>query len=294
MTEVLERPAAPADPGASRAAGRSTRRQQRALSGLMVGGAIASILFLVAPTVVVLIVAFGVDRYVTLPPTGWTVDWFRQIGPKFTSAAWLSLRLAATVTVLSLLVGVPAGIGLARLRVRGKAMLEAVIRSPLQVPYVVIGVAMLQYYALIDQAGGLDLLGTMPGLVIAHCVITTPFVVSAVAALMTKFDATLEEAAYGLGAGKWLTFRRVTLPVIRPAVVAGAFFAFLVSFDEVPITLFLSVPNRTTLPVTMFFEAEFSLSPVLYAVSAILTALSSVAVLAFARLVGLRSAMAAR
>ncbi|MQB01268.1 MAG: ABC transporter permease subunit [Actinobacteria bacterium] len=265
---------------------------RRSFNGFMVLSAVLAALFLLAPTLIVIVISFGTDRFMTLPPSGWTVDWFGRIPPRYFESAWLSVRLATIVTVASVMLGVPAGLGLARSRMRAKALVDAIVRSPLQVPFVVIGVMSLFYYSLLNRTVGLGLLGTMTGLAIAHTIVTAPYVVVGVVASMAKFDVGLEDAAHGLGASRFTTFRLVIFPIIKPAVVAGSFFAFLVSFDEVPITLFITVAGAATLPVTMFLDAELQLSPVIYAVSSLLTLMSIGAVLLFARVVGLRGAMA--
>jgi putative spermidine/putrescine transport system permease protein len=259
-----------------------------ALLWAMSGGALA---FLVLPTVFVVVVSFGRDRFVSFPPDGLTLAWFGQIDPMFWSALWFSVQVAVIATLTSLLLGVPAALALVRGRFRLRGLVGALVRAPLQVPYIVIGVAFLQYFRLAGETLGLQLQGTPAGLVIAHVVITVPFVLSAVAVGLERFDPNLEHAAYGLGMGRVRTFFHVTLPVIRPSLFAGTFFSFLISFDNVPVSLYLGVAHHNVLPVAMFLTAETSPTPSLYAVSSVVTVLSVVAVVAFDRLVGLRSAV---
>jgi putative spermidine/putrescine transport system permease protein len=250
-----------------------------------------ALVFLVLPTLFVIVVSFGRDRFVTFPPAGFTLAWFEQIDPVFWSALWFSVQVGVVATTVSLILGVPAALALVRGRFRMRGFVGALVRAPLQVPYIVIGVAFFQYYRLIGAALGLQLQGTRTGLVIAHVVITAPFVLSAVAVGLERFDPNLEDAAYGLGMGRVRTFFHVTLPIIKPSVFAGTFFSFLISFDNVPVSLYLGVAQHNVLPVAMFLTAETSPTPSLYAVSAVVTVLSVVAVVAFDRLVGLRSAV---
>jgi putative spermidine/putrescine transport system permease protein len=250
-----------------------------------------SLAFLVLPTLFVIVVSFGRDRFVSFPPDGLTLSWFEQIDPMFWSALWFSVQVAVVATTVSLVLGIPAALAIARGRFRARGLVDVLTRAPLQVPYIVIGVAFLQYYHLFGDLTGSQLRGTSLGLVIAHVVITAPFVVSAVVVGLERFDPNLEDAAYGLGMGRVRTFFHVTLPVIKPSVFAGAFFSFLISFDNVPVSLYLGIAHRNVLPVAMFLTAETSPTPSLYAVSAVVTVLSVVGVVIFERLVGLRSAV---
>jgi putative spermidine/putrescine transport system permease protein len=247
--------------------------------------------FLVLPTLFVIVVSFGRDRFVGFPPDGFTLAWFEQIDPMFWSALWFSVQVGVVATTASLALGVPAALALVRGRFRMRGFVGALVRAPLQVPYIVIGVAFLQYFRLIGEALGLQLQGARTGLVIAHVVITAPFVLSAVVVGLERFDPNLEDAAYGLGMGRVRTFFHVTLPVIKPSLFAGTFFSFLISFDNVPVSLYLGVAHENVLPVALFLTAETSPTPSLYAVSSVVTVLSVVAVVAFDRLVGLRSAV---
>jgi putative spermidine/putrescine transport system permease protein len=251
-----------------------------------------AIVFLVAPTVFVIVVAFGKARFVEFPPHGLTFKWFGDIGSTFWSAFWFSVEVAVVSTVVSLVIAVPAAYAIVRGRFAGRGVLDAFARAPLQVPYIVTGVAFLQFYRLILDHGGPQLSGTSLGLIAAHMIVTTPFALSAAIVGLAAFDAELETAAYGLGMGRLATFFRVTLPSIRPSLFAGAFFAFLISFDNVPVSLYLA-GDHVTLPVLMFQTANTAPSPTLYAVSALVTAFSVVAVVLVNRFVGLRNAASA-
>lgn len=248
--------------------------------------------FLVAPTVLVIVVSFGQARFIDFPPSGFTLDWFGDISGTFWSAFWFSLQVAVVGTLVSSVLGVTAALAIVRGRFAGRGLVNAFARTPLQVPYIVTGVAFLQLYRLVIENGGPQLGGTSAGLIIAHSIVTTPFALSAAVAGLAAFDTKLETAAYGLGMGRIATFFHVTLPSIRPSLLAGAFFAFLVSFDNVPVSLYLGGDN-ITLPVLMYHTANTAPSPVLYAVSSLVTAFSVVAVVLVNRYVGLRNAATA-
>lgn len=248
-----------------------------------------AIVFLVAPSLLVVVVAFGRERFIHFPPDGFTLGWFEGIGPTFWSAFWFSLKVGLVSTAISLVLGVTAALAIVRGRFAGRGFVNAFARAPLQVPYIVTGVAFLQFYRLIVANGGPQLSGTSVGLIVAHTIVTTPFALSAAVAGLAAFDTRLETAAYGLGMGRLKTFFRVTLPSIRPSLLAGAFFAFLISFDNVPVSLYLG-GDQVTLPVLMFQTANTAPSPTLYAVSSLVTAFSVIAVVLVNRFVGLRSA----
>jgi putative spermidine/putrescine transport system permease protein len=249
--------------------------------------------FLMAPTIFVLMVAFDPARFVSFPPRGLTLGWFARIDSSFWSAFRMSLELAATSTVVGLVLGTAAAVAIVRGRFFGRGASSALARAPLQMPYIVIGIAFLQFYRLIVDHGGPELNGTFIGLLIAHVVVTVPFALAAAITGLLSCPANLEAAAHSLGMGKTRTFFAVTLSTIRPSLLAGAFFAFLISFDNVPVSLYLAGTHET-LPVLMFQTANTAPSPSLYAISAIVTVLSVVAVVAVNKFVGLRAAGMAR
>lgn len=225
--------------------------------------------------------------YVSFPPEHFALDWYRDIPPSQLRAIWLSLALATVSAMAATLLGVPAALGLVRARFRGKALVSALLRAPLQIPLVVVGVAFLQMYHRLGDWTGVDLAATFPGLVVAHTFAGMPYVVGATAAVLQRFDRRLEEAAVSLGAGAWSTFRRVTLPVIAPGVYTGALYAFMLSFTDVPVVLFLAGPGFTTFPVEVFHTFQFDFNPTVLASSTLVMAFSLVMLLVIQRLAGL-------
>jgi putative spermidine/putrescine transport system permease protein len=225
--------------------------------------------------------------YVSFPPERISLDWYRDIPPSQLRAIWLSLGLATAAAAAATLLGVPAALGLVRGRLPGKALIGALLRAPLQIPLVVIGVAFLQLYHAVGDLVGLELAASFPGLVVAHAFAGTPYVIGATVAVLQRFDARLEEAALSLGASRWSTLRRVTLPVIMPGVYTGALYAFMLSFTDVPVVLFLAGPGFTTFPVEVFHTFQFDFNPTVLASSTLVMLFSLGVLLLIQRVVGL-------
>ncbi len=224
------------------------------------------LLYLVAPVIVVVATAFTTTAYPVFPPQGFTLQWFeRFLGmPEFTEAIRRSAVLALSSTMVATVLGTFSALSLARYRFRGREAMSAFMLSPILFPTIVFGLALLVFYSRIGLSG------SFTGLVIAHSILTTPFVIRLVMASLSEFDPAVEEASRNLGAGWWRTFLQVTLPLIRPGVLAGAVFAFIISFDELVVTLFLAGPDMTTLPVRIYTYVEFSSDPTISAISTML------------------------
>jgi putative spermidine/putrescine transport system permease protein len=224
------------------------------------------LLYLLAPVIVVVATAFTTTAYPVFPPQGFTLQWFQRfLGmPEFTDAIQRSTLLALSSTTVATVLGTFSALSLTRFRFKGREAISAFMLSPILFPTIVLGLALLVFYS---QVG---LSGSFTGLVIAHSVLTTPFVIRLVMASLAEFDPAVEEAARNLGAGWWRTFLQVTLPLIRPGVLAGAVFAFIISFDELVVTLFLAGPDMTTLPVRIYTYVEFSSDPTISAISTML------------------------
>src|SRR5262249_14420627 len=181
------------------------------------------------------------------------------------SRAGLEVGLFAMLAGLA--VGLPASLCLARRRFRGREALGALLLLPLVVPGVVAGTAIYVFQVESEILTGLPLVASLPGLVLAHVLITIPWTVRLVTASLAGLDRSVEEAALSLGAGPWTTFRLVTLPLIRPGVVAAALFSFIISFGNLEMSLFLVGPGRTTMPIAILQYLEWRIDPVIAAVS---------------------------
>ncbi len=247
---------------------------------------IVVVLFLALPVLALLPMSLSGTRWLALPPRDLSLRWYVGF---FTDRDWMeatlvSLRVAGAATALAVTLGTLAGVGLARGRFAGRGLVRSLALSPLVVPVMVLAVSL--YYVF----GRMGLVGTLTGLVLAHALLGVPYVVLNVEAVMRTFDVRLERAARMLGAGAWQTFWKVTLPLIRAGVLAGALFAFIASLDEVVVAMFLSGTRAITLPKLMWDSiTQDELNPVVTAVASLQI---GVVVLAFAasELVRLRSA----
>jgi putative spermidine/putrescine transport system permease protein len=238
--------------------------------------------FLLLPVVVVALASLSRTSYLTVPPQGLTLRWFGAVlaDPEYVQAIVWSVGLAVIATIGSVTAGVAASYALIRLRVPGAALVSALLNAPLVFPGVVIGVALLQFFAMVRMNG------TLAGLAVAHMVITVPYVVRAVMASLEGIDPEIESAARVLGASGPAAFFTVTLPLIRPGVAAGALFSFIVSFDNVPVSIFLLGPGQMTLPVKIFTAIEYGVDPSIAAISTMLIVLTGLGLAAAERWVG--------
>lgn len=251
----------------------------------------AAYLFLLGPILFVMIASFdyGARAYVVFPPETFTLDSYRHISPRYWHALWISVAVACTCTVCACAIGIPAALGIVRGRFRGKGALLALFRAPLQIPGVVSGVAFLQAYYAIGTYTGWYANGTFFGFALAHVFAATPYVVGTLVSVLQRFDGALEEAALTLGASRLATFRQVTLPVLRPALFAGALYAFMISFCEVPMSVFLAGSSYVTFPVEVFNSMQMDFEPSILAISTLVTLASLVVVLLVQYAVGLGS-----
>ncbi len=247
-------------------------------------------IFLLAPILIVCVVAFTPEGYLSLPTHGLSLRWFKAIAnyPEFVTAFRDSLWLAALSSTIAIAISVPAALGVARYRFPGREALSAFILSPLMIPHVVLGVAFLRFFTQIGIGG------TMIGLVLAHVVIVLPFAFRLTLASATGLDRSIEQAAISLGASGATLFRRITLPLILPGVVSGFVLAFINSFDEVTMTVFIATPGATTLPVRMFLYIQDNIDPLVTSVSAAVIALTIIVMAAIERLYGLERLLVGR
>ena len=249
----------------------------------------AAFVFLFAPLVVVVGASFdgGERTFLSFPPRELSLHWYGRIDPDLFQALGLSILLGTITATLACLVGVPAAMGLVRAQFPGKALVAAAFRAPLQIPAVVIGVSFLKLFYLVGDVTGVYIVGTLPGLVVAHTFLATPYVIGSVSAVLLRFNSRLEEAALSLGASRWRTLRRVTLPVIMPGIYTGAMYAFLVSFGDVPVALFLGGSGMQPFAAKIFHLMEFDFDPSLLAISTFIIAGSLAAIYLLQRAVGL-------
>jgi putative spermidine/putrescine transport system permease protein len=242
---------------------------------------------ILAPIVVVVMLSFSADNFILFPPSGYSLRWFKQLagnGPLL-AALWLSVQIAAVVTLLSLAVGVPAALALAKGRFPGKDALTGFFLAPLLLPTLITGLALLLFFS------PLRLTATLPGLVLGHMTVTVPFVIRMMATALANLPDDIEAAAATLGATPWRVVRRVTLPLATPGLIACACLSFLLSFDETVISLFIAGPRASTLPVEMVRYVEGRTDPLIAALSVVLIVATLAVVLVVERLVGVARAV---
>jgi ABC-type spermidine/putrescine transport system permease subunit II len=225
-----------------------------------------TLVFLVLPLFIVLPLSFSASPYLEFPPAGVSARWYARYfaSPKWMSATALSAQIALGTTALALVLGVPASFALVRRQFRGKGLLLAFFMAPIIVPYIITAIAV---YFLFARLG---LVGSPAGLLAAHTLLAVPKVIVIVTAALKGFDRTLERASMSLGAGPATTFYRVTYPAIRPAVITAALFAFLTSFDELILSMFITGPTAVTLPKLMWDAVRLEIDPTIAAASSLL------------------------
>ncbi|WP_308797779.1 ABC transporter permease [Agromyces silvae] len=241
--------------------------------------AIIIVAWLILPTLVIVPMSFNSVSSFNFPPQGWSLQWYENF---FTDASWLrslaaSLQVAVLTTIVATSIGVLAALGLSKVRFRGKSVLEGYFLLPLIVPGIVLAVGL---YSVFLRFG---LLGSLVGFVLAHTVVSLPLVITNVLASLQGIDPRLEHAAASLGANRVTAFFTVTLPLIVPGVTAGALFAFVTSFDEVILSLFIQSPTLQTLPVKIFNSVTQTNDPTVAAV-AVITMLTSIVIMLGAQL----------
>jgi len=223
-------------------------------------------LFLAAPILVIIPMSFNSLGYLSFPPEGFSFRWYNNYfsSEKWISATIMSFKVAGFTALIGTLLAIPASISLVRGNFKGKDLANIFIMSPIVIPSIIISIAAYFVFAK------LHLIGNMFAISIMHAVITIPLIVIIVSANMKGFDETLERAARNLGAGPLKTFLMITLPILAPGVISAAFFAFMRSFDEVVIALFMSGPSTQTLPMRMWEGFREELDPTIAAVSSLL------------------------
>jgi putative spermidine/putrescine transport system permease protein len=241
-------------------------------------------IFILAPIVVVLVASISTTPFLTFPPAGFTLKWFQQIVTlgEFTDALRFSMVVAAFATVLSVILGPWIALVLTRAEFPGKTALQSFFLAPIVLPELALAIGLLQYFSRLGFIHG-----TL-AVVLAHSVICTPYVIRTLLAAATRLDRALEESALCLGARPWRALWDITLPLLRPGLVSGGIMAFVISFDNVTMSLFLAAPGNITLPALLYNQAaESGLNTTLAAVCALLVVFMLALMLLVERLVGL-------
>jgi putative spermidine/putrescine transport system permease protein len=237
---------------------------QRAVTSVLTAIALAIIF---VPLVLTVYLSVFDETIIVFPPHGYTLAWYTRILAQFGPAIRTSLVTALCATGISLLIGVPAGIGLARYRFRGRGAVGTFLLAPLTIPGVAIGLGVFVLAILIEERTDLALSGGVGLMIAAHVLITLPWVVRLCLAALANYDRAAEEAAASLGARPLAVIWRVTLPAMRAGIVAGALFAFIVSFENLEMTLFLTAPGVTTLPISVLSYLQYHIDPLIAAIA---------------------------
>lgn len=241
-------------------------------------------IFLLAPLVFVVVVSFNGGPAPSFPPTDLSWVWYGEAlrSENFMNGLATSLWLALAATLLTTPIGVAAAFGITRGRWRGRAIVEALFLSPLIVPGIVIGIVVLVAMAALG-------IGSAPlRLLLGHALIVLPYTLRTVLASMARMDPTLEEAGMVLGASRWQVLRYITLPQLKGAIVAGAILSFILSFDDVSVSLFLGSAQQTTLPIAIMSYMQYNFDPSIAAISAMLIVATLAMALLVERLFGLK------
>ena len=235
------------------------------------GAAAIALAYILTPLTFVTWLAFFRQEIPSFPPEGYSLKWFAAIldQRKFVDGFVMSFQVGVLATLIGLALGVPAALAVSRHQFALRLPLANLLLMPLIVPGVVLGTAMYVFHVEVENRLDVDVLGTFYALVSGHIVIVIPWVVRLVTASLAGVDRSIEEAAQNLGANALVTFWRITLPAIRPGIVAGALFGFVTSFGNLEMSLFLVGPGRTTLPIVILQYLEWKIDPTIAAVSVV-------------------------
>lgn len=246
-----------------------------------------ALVILLVPVLVVVMAGLNSGDFLTFPPEGvslrWVISFFRS--NIFLPAFGVSFGLALLTTLISTVLGTMTAIFLTRSKSRVKELLRGIIVLPVVLPGVVLGLALYIFYVWT----GVGLARSYWGLLIGHVLVTMPFIVATITASLVDFDLSVEEAARSLGATPWQAFRKVTLPIIAPGVSAGTIFAFIISFGQFELTLFLSTPDIQTLPIAIYTSLRYAFEPTAAAAGIFAIALVITSTLVASRLVNIRN-----
>jgi putative spermidine/putrescine transport system permease protein len=241
--------------------------------------------YLALPLMIIIAMSFTATDHLTFPPEGLSLRWYQEVflDPSYIDSIWLSTKLAISSVALAAALGVPVALVLARAEFPGVGALSAFFLSPLIFPTIIIGVAMLQFASTWGFAR------TFTAMLFGHVVLVTPYIVRTTLASLNGFNQSLEEAALNLGASKLATFFLITLPIIKPGVIAGCLFGFIVSWIDVEVSLFNTVMVSSPIPVKIFNYVQYDIDPLIAAVSAATIYVAIGAVLLLDWIVGLES-----
>ena len=238
--------------------------------------------FIFVPLLIIVLISFSGDDYLSFPPSSWSLRWYRTVlsNEGFMQGLQNSAVIAVVVMVLSLAIGLPAALAIARLRFAGRELLQTFVLSPLILPAIVLGLGILIIFFR------LGLVATYPGLIMAHLTLTLPFTVRILQTTIANLPTDAEDAAKTLGANPLQTFLRITLPQLGPGLIAAAAISAILSFDEIVLSLFIVGPDLSTLPVEIYRYVDERTDPLVAVMAVVLIAVSLGIVVIVERTVG--------
>jgi putative spermidine/putrescine transport system permease protein len=248
---------------------------------------VVAVIFLVAPTLIVLLTSFTASESLRFPPPGLSLRWYYALldADQMQRAAWNTLVVAVWTTVIAVVLGAGASLAIARSRAKWVRAVDLLFMSPLLLPALAFGFAALVYVHRLGFSPNIPLL------VLGHVIVCVPFVLRTTVAALTQLDPALLDASASLGASGWTTFRRVTLPLIAPGLGAGAFLAFMASFDNVPVSLFLADERNEMLPIHLWQQIDTNLDVRTASASGLIIAFTLVLMILAERMAGLSRQM---
>ncbi|MBN1965651.1 MAG: ABC transporter permease [Anaerolineae bacterium] len=254
-------------------------RQDRASNAIL----FALLIFLLGPFVLIFIASFGAESTLAFPPRGLSLTWFERVFSlqMFRDTFLTSLEVALLATASALVLGIPAAYALVRFRFPGKDLLETLFSSPAIVPGLVVGLALLRFFVSLSG------MPVFAGLYLGHTAILFPYAVRVVSGSLRNLDPAIEEAAMSLGAARLRSFLLVILPNVRSGIAAAFILAFITSFNNVPISLFLTGPGVATLPIQMMLYMEYNFDPTIAALSTVLIVLTVIIIQTMERLLNI-------
>lgn len=222
--------------------------------------------FLFIPLLIIAVTAFGTEPTIAFPIKGFTLDWFVKAlsSSSFKNAFFLSCKIATLATLLAMLIGIPAAYALSRYSVKGRAFIKSFFLSPTIVPGIVVGYALFQFIIIKLK------MPVFEGLLLGHFLVVLPYIIRVVGGALEQFDFSVEEVAWSLGCNKVQAFFKVVIPNITSGIISSFLLAFINSFNNIPVSVFLSGPGVTTLPASLMSYVEVNYDPTVSAVSVLL------------------------
>ncbi|MEK4201848.1 ABC transporter permease [Cytobacillus sp. FSL K6-0265] len=244
--------------------------------------AVIGIIYILIPLIAVIPASFTKASYPSFPPEGFSFQWYTKIleRPEFIDAFMNSLQFAVLAALFAVIFGTLGALAIAKYDIPGKSVITSFLTAPLSVPQLVLGIALLIYFT------PLMLAGTSIGFLISHIIICIPYVIRLVLTGLSGFDYNLEKAGAILGANPWTVFWKITLPLIRPAIISGGLFAFLTSFDNVTVSLFMISPETRTLPIEIFSTMQDAYNPIVASVSSVVIFISVILIVILEKIHG--------